>query len=162
MGNVESTENGRPSLAGLEAVIRDPSLILGESPQALLIRHRLAAQASSSQVLSSSTSPAIGSIILNPSHPATTHILSIPISTNVENPERRPETGPSIQPDLGNAIEEMGGPREKMQVREGEPEEFDNIPPPIQFEDPITEFDDDLAVTAPILAGFVSNHGYYS
>ena len=42
MGNVESSENGRPSLAGLESVIRDPTLILGESPQALIIRKRLA------------------------------------------------------------------------------------------------------------------------
>ena len=162
MGNVESTENGRPSLAGLEAVIRDPSLILGNSPQALVIRHRLAAQASISQVPSSNIPRAIGSSIIIPSHHATNPILSTHISMNVKNQQKRAVTGRSMEGDLGNSIEEGAGQREKMQFREGEPEEFESIPPPIQFEDPITEFDDDLAVTAPILAGFVSNHGYFS
>ena len=162
MGNDQSSENGRPSLAGLEAVIRDPSLILGESPQALVIRHRLPAQASSSQVPSSNPPPAIGSSILTHSHPATSPLLSSLISRNVENRQIRREAGRSMKSDLDNSIEEVAGPREKMQFREGEPEEFESIPQPIQFHEPITEFDEDLAVTAPILAGFITNNGYFS
>ena len=52
MGNVESTENGGASLAGLEALIVDPSTILGESQQDIAMRNQLPAQSDSPLTLS--------------------------------------------------------------------------------------------------------------
>ncbi len=55
MGNVKSSENGCPSLAGPEAVLVDPSVILGESHQEISMRRELPAQ--SSTTVSHSVNP---------------------------------------------------------------------------------------------------------
>ena len=52
MGNVESSENGCPSLAGPEAVLVDPSVILGESQEEISMRTDLAAQSTTGNNLS--------------------------------------------------------------------------------------------------------------
>ncbi len=46
MGNEQSSENGCPSLTGPEAVLVDPSTILGETQQEISMRTQLGAQSS--------------------------------------------------------------------------------------------------------------------
>ena len=161
MGNVESTENGRAPIACLEAVIRDPSLILGESPQALVIRHRLAAQ-------SAIQSPSAESPL---SH---THTKSGPDPTE-PNPELpRIDSArvacPSVMSGVATQFEGEGGlpnqygasPPQRIQGSEVEQEGFQIIHPPSPLRDQITVINDDLAPNAQIVAQFVGNSGYFS
>ena len=52
MGNEQSSENGCPSLSGPEALLVDPSMILGESKQEISMRTQLAAHSSTPNTLS--------------------------------------------------------------------------------------------------------------
>ena len=92
MGNEQSTENGSPSLEGLEAVLVDPSMILGESQQAISMRAELAVQSSSSNTYSLTfTNPNPEAIpLLVPSSFEPDSCLDIP-DVHEENQFRDPE-----------------------------------------------------------------------
>ncbi len=94
MGNEQSTENGSPSLEGLEAVLVDPSMILGESQQAISMRAELAVQSSSSNTYSLTfTNPNPEAIpLLVPSSFEPDSCLDIP-DVHEENQFRDPEQG---------------------------------------------------------------------
>ena len=161
MGNVDSSENGRASLAGLEAVIRDPSIILGESPDALVIRHRLAAEGAIRQISSSYIPSAPGSYISNPAASVPIHLVGPSDSSTMETPIHlqaiHPQQGETINP-----MPEGPGPREKIQLREAQHEEFqiNHLPSPLL--DNINVVVDAIEPNAQTLAEFVGNSRYFS
>ncbi len=159
MGNVDSSENGRASLAGLEAVIRDPSIILGESPDALVIRHRLAAEGAIRQIPSSSIPSGTGSYISNQTASVPIHLVGPSDSSTMETPIHlqaiHPQQGDTIIP-----IPEVPGSREKIQFREREPDEEEVTPSHLIFPEINTVVDEYLATTDGILAKFVGTERY--
>jgi len=162
MGNVDSSENGRASLAGLEAVIRDPSIILGESPDALVIRHRLAAEGAIRQIPSSSIPSGTGSYISNQTASVPIHLVRPSDSSTMEIPHKHLQ---AIHPQQGETINPMPeglGPLEKIQLREAQHEEFqiNHLPSPLL--DNINVVVDALAPNAQSLAEFVGNSRYFS
>ena len=96
MGNVQNSENGSASLAGLESLIRDPSMILGVSQHAIVMRNQLAAQSSTHNTLS-----------CNPSK-AKPQAIPLLISS-------------SLEADSGRHMPDGVGPHEEIQFMEAEP-----------------------------------------
>ena len=133
MGKVESTENGCPSLAGLEAILVDPSTILGESQQEISKRNHLAAN--------------------SPSH--------IPLSGGHSNPEViHLLVSSSLEVDSGLHIREAAGLQGESQIREAEPEIWDMLNPLALFPSAFIDHEDELPPNAQTLSSFVPTSRY--
>ncbi len=133
MGNGESTENGGASLAGLEALIVDPSTILGESQQDISMRNHLAAN---------STSP-------------------IPLSCGHSNPQAIPLlVSSSLEVDSRLHIREAAGLQGESQIMEAEPEILDMLNPLALFPSAFIDHEDELPPNAQTLSSFVPTLGY--
>ena len=129
MGNESS------SLEGLEAVLVDPSLILGESQQAISMRAELAAQSSSSNTYSLT--------LTNPNPQAIP--LLVPSSREVESRLHIPMAA---------------GPHEESQLREAEPEILDILNPVALFPSGYIDDDEEPIPPTQALAQFEATAGY--
>ena len=129
MGNESS------SLEGLEAVLVDPSLILGESQQAIAMRAELAAQSSSSNTYSLT--------LTNP------------------NPQAIPLLVPtSLEPDSCLEIPMATGPHEENQFRDPEPEILDILNPVALFPSTFIDGDEEPILPRQALVQFEATSGY--
>jgi len=135
MGNVESSENWCPSLTGLEAVLVDPSMILGESQQEKSMRTQLPAQSSTPNTLSA-----------NPSNP---NPQAIPLLVSSSN-----------EGETGLHIPDGAGPHEERQFREGESEILEMLNPLALFPSTFIDGDEEPLPPAQPLAQFDPTSGY--
>ena len=135
MGNGQSSENGSPSLEGLEAVLVDPSSILGESQQAISMRAELAAN---------STTPNTYSLTLTSPNPQAIPLL---VSSS-------PEVDSSL------LIPNRGGPHEENQFSEGDPEILDMLNPLALFPSNFLDGDEEPLPPPRAFAQFEATSGY--
>ena len=135
MGNEQSSENGSPSLEGLEGVLVDPSMILGETQQEIAMRTHLAAK---------STPHNTYSLTLTNPNP-----VAIPLL--VSN---------SIDPHSSLLSPNRGGPHEESQFREAEQETLDILNPLALFSSTFIDDDEVPLPPAQPLDQFQATSGY--
>ena len=135
MGNGQSSENGSPSLEGLEAVLVDTSSILGETQLAKSMRTQLAAN---------SPTPNTYSLTLTSPNPQ-----AIPLLVS---------SSPEV--DSGHHIPNRGGPHEENQFREGDPEILDMLNPLALFPSAFIDHDEEPLRPAQPLAQLAPTSGY--
>ncbi len=135
MGNVQSTENGGASLAGLEALIVNPSTILGEAQQEFLRRTQIAAQASTPNT--------------NSARPSSSNPQAVPLLVSS-----------SIEPHSGLHIPYAAGPNRENQFREAEPEILEMLNPLALFRSNFIDGDEEPLPPTQTLALFDPTSGY--
>ena len=133
MGNEQSTDNGSPSLAGLEAVLLDPSLILGESQQAIAMRTQIAAQSNNPNTLSGC-----------PSNPQAIPLL----------------VSSCLVVDSGLHIPVAVGLQVESQIREAQPEILDMLNPLALFPSTFIDGGEESLPATQALAQFKTTSGY--
>ena len=135
MGNGQSSENGSPSLEGLEAVLVDPSSILGETQLAKSMRTQLAAN---------STTPNTYSLTLT-----SPNLQAVPLLVS---------SSPEV--DSGHHIPNRGGPHEENQFRERDPQILDMLNPLALFPSAFIDHDEEPIPPAQALVQFEATSGY--
>ena len=135
MGNEQSSENGCPSLAGPEAVLVDPSMILGESQQEISMRRELPAQSSTPNTFSANHSN------------QKTQAIPLLVSSSIET-------------DSGLHIREAAGLQGESQIREAEPEILDMLNPLALFPSNFIDGHEEPLPPAQSLAQFDGTSGY--